>query len=1423
MSQIKKLLKSAKAAIEHGDPDSALEFANDALEIDDKCFFAYLFKGKSYQLLRQFPQAIQAFQIATQIEPGNLLAWKGYFQIVRTLPDYVGFFRVVIELFKIQVDQGLSLGETIRDVKNYLDMNSYKSNDELYEYYLRLIIPGGKLGEYNLESPESSLKKLLDFKYTRLDKIVQGILAKERVKFGRILTVDQKAKLDTIAWNYHQESDLSELFESFLNVCNDDELRRKYQENYLKYKYELLKFCPDKSEMFKDIMTTVDDMILLKTTSLFCWNLFFNWNDAPSIYELDEDKIITYLQAYQNEGLGLILFAFVMSEISPYNKERVIKSLSLNHQQQLESKSESKQILKLDSPALENDEEDAKVLENLIDEEEEQTDISQYYLPQDEILGHLLEGYNKAKDSILANRIIVNYYLHMREYHSASERCKDGIRLVADVQRTFGIDLEHTKDDFFCSLAIVYTYYEAPKNFNRALHLYDKILETNKSNIKAKVGKGLIFVERGELNQAKSILEEVVQEAPENRHAELEYYWCLVKLGEFEKGKLGLEKFITKITGGDLHSGEIRAVAHYRLSKGYLMEDDTNQENIKQCYSHLIQSLKDYEFYAPSYTLLGILFQDYYGDIDRAQKCFYKAFDLDINEIISARYLVEQATAKNEWEVAQVLSKRVVSEEGPRRLLLRATQEDRAWPYRVLGCGALNSQDDAKAVEWFQNAIRISADDFECWVGLGEAYYNCGRYDAAVKVFQHAITMRESGEIPWTVQYMLGVVTCEMKEYNEGLTYLYSALETNPNEECLISAIYEANIENGKRFITSGFFGRAINAILKALEFIKSAVVVNSSSQKVWKSLGDALKVFTKIQEHLDKVPFDTIIEIFEHIGLNEGEVIEVISDIVILDESITFKHARELLDQGNRVKALLIFIILGSVAGIKVLPGKVNKLLRSTAYYNLGLSLLEAYQLLDNDETSTATYRDHSIILFKKSIQLEPNNANYWIALGNAYFSTSPQISQHCYIKATTLEIQDAEIWINLAVLFLRYGDLKLAQETFLRAQSVAPEDAQSWLGHAVVAEMLGDESKAANYYTHAFTLSKGRLALAQFLYGLSVVNRRVAHGNGDDPRDVETAQELSISNAAIVQYLKYYPEDEHGLSIAVTIAERCKDYTNAIKYGNKLCEILEKKYEENEDESVLENFSLMKAQIGRIYLAIGDYELALENSQVALELIEGNDEDLPEIILSSRVTIGLSYFSTNQFEAALEELKVILGIYSDSSVIVTLIAQILYSHGSEETKQAAIDQLFAHIEEHGSSLIVVLTLGAISLVDNLEEYLGAIKEELQGLSLDELVNDTYREVPKLLTEINHRLQGGSRDNSVWLKYAYLFPFDYNVWKNVSNEMAKAVVTLHDTKVNCLQFSEALLKNGKLRDIQRSLILSPDNQEAIDALQLCL
>lgn len=195
MSTLKRCLKEAKSSIEQNEPEGALEAVEEALEFDSENYFAYIFQGKSYQLLNDNDKAIKSFDKATSLEPENLLGWKGYFQVAKAQTDYDLFFQVLTNIIEQQINQGIGIGETLKDTRNYLEHNKYKSNPELYEKYLRNIMPGTELGNLvgsELGKPEDNLKALIDILKRKEKDTISRTLSKEKMRFPRILTIDQK-------------------------------------------------------------------------------------------------------------------------------------------------------------------------------------------------------------------------------------------------------------------------------------------------------------------------------------------------------------------------------------------------------------------------------------------------------------------------------------------------------------------------------------------------------------------------------------------------------------------------------------------------------------------------------------------------------------------------------------------------------------------------------------------------------------------------------------------------------------------------------------------------------------------------------------------------------------------------------------------------------------------------------------------------------------------------------------------------------------------------------------------------------------------------------------------------------------------------------------------------------------------------------
>lgn len=1375
---LKQLLKAAKSAIERNDPEDAIYYAKEALETDKNCYFAYIFQGKAYQLLSDLPNALQAFEKATAIEPETLLAWRGWYQVAKSGDDYTQYFTVLTNYLQVLMEQGIALAEIIKDVHNYLHARDFQKNSVLLETYLRAVLPGTPLADLvglALGKPSDHVKRLLTLVKTREDNEVRVQIAKEKLRLPRILTAQLLLRLHELEWSIRKQSNLQQLYQMYLDYCDDDDERRKYEVEFLKYKHALLAVVPEKTQLFREIKEMCDDLVLLDTPDLFTWSLHLDLQDPRTLADLDQQLLAKCIHKFRGEGLSAVLYLYVMSDMCPFDKEQ-FKGVYLTE----------------------------KALEESVDDEEilasdtiEADDTSSEGLSSSEVLDLMLQGHDKCPESMLAHRIVCNYYIHLQEYEAASEKCTVVIRALADLQRTYGIDLKHCKEDVLCLLALVYTYHEAPKNFGRALQLYNKILADNPRNKHALIGKGLIMVAKRELVSANTLLSLVAQDFPEDPHALMELGWCHVLQHEYSQGRTVLETALAHVDGVSAKSYLTRANIRWRLAKSFLMQDSANDSYLKQAYDLLVAALRDSKTYAPAYTLLGVLYYDHYDDKVRAQKCFYKAFELDVAEITAAKYLVQDLAQKSDWEVTEILCKRVVSSEKSKRILFSQIYEDpdKSWPYRVLGCSALNRQDDAKAIEWFQTALRMQAMDLECWIGLGEAYFNCGRMDAAMKVFQHT---SQTDPTSWVSQYMLGSAVCAIGDYASGLEVLRKALDMNPDAECILNALYEQCIMYSSQLLLGGFVKRTLVNNTFAIEIIALAAEKNHASLSLWKALGECLKLITRVQQDVHALPIHLVVEILSKVDGIDNDLVSLAS-------------AQALFDAGSHLESISMLSILTARAATLTSGQKVHKLVRSYTRYNLGLAFLEAFNIC---EEANLALRETAIEEFKYAIKLEPENAQYWLALGNAYVSLDPLLAQHCFIKASVFDSRDVSVWSNLAALYLRYGDADLAQEAFDRATSLAPEQSTPWLGNALTAEVTGDGEKSKRLSTHAYVLSNGRSPLAQLCYALSVVNNRI--GSSKDARDVEAAQEFSIANFAIQSFLKFQPNNETGLKLALLLSERCHTYETSIIVGEKLSEILEKRFEKTESSTVLLDVATTKTLLARVYLGAGNYEGAIESAQFTLDLLseEEQTDTVREAILSSRIVIGLSFFFNEQYNEALEEFQVILAEHGLSQKAVTLTAQILHALDTPESKQAAIDQLFSFIEENGSSLLVVLTLGAISVANDFIDYYIPIKEELESLQLQELIGDNFRQVPKLLKEISDRVSG--RDGSaVWQKFAMLFPGDFNIWKNLDSHTALTSALLTESKRTAMEVSNAYAEKATRREVQRALLICADNTEA--------
>lgn len=1350
----KALIKSARDALSQNDPDEAIDLCNDVISLNEEKFlyYAFVFKAKAHHLKKQLDKATQCYFRAVEIDPDDILAWKGLVLIARDNTDYRLFFRVIGGECKVLRESGEPIVDILKEIDLYVKKFSRNGGAEFDEVHLRSLLPHTTLGEFAgpfLPAPEITLSKIIRIVQPREKREMESEVDKVKRSFPMNPTSEQQEQLAVIRWRFYTNSEIPGLYEQLIQFCQDDDLRRFNEGEYLAYKYEVLNNAPseEKPKLTEEIYEMTSNMVLVDHDSRLAWVLYLDLCDPAVLGDLELKSVCKFITKFGIEGLGGVLYAFVYSEISPFDEKKVSELLKSD------DKHSDETAVKLPKAALSSD----------------------------DVLSLMLRGIDKEPDSLLASRVVILYYIHLKEYLSASERCRYAISKMARFRKNTSFSLPNTKRSLILSLAIVYTYHESPKNFSRALELYDSVLKES-DNVSAQVGKGLILIEKNQLIEAENLLTDVVEGYPGNLAALEELSWCQVKLGKHQVGRDGLKKCFDGINGSDFSSGEARAAILWRIGESYISEIDPADADavlVKCAYDTLINSLKESRNFASPYTSLGFIYANYMDDPKRSTKCYYKAIELDASEIKAAYALVKQFSHSREWEMVTILSKRVISSERAVRLL--PSTSDPAWPHRMLGCAALESQKDAEAVEHFQTALRLSPSDIQCWIGMGEAYFGCGRIEASIKVFNHALKLDPSN---WNALFMLAEAQKAISEHSSAIANLEKLLSSRPNELCVLKSLFEAHVMLAESQAANGFTYRSVESASNALKVI--AITPDKQSQKLWKCLIDVLDIFLFTQKHLDVLDFATVSEILSTSTYDAEEVDPSLNEVSIL----------QMWNSNERTKAVKVAKVKSAICALSNLPTKSTKPLRASLFFNLGLAYYGA---------GSTRYASKCL---KKAVSLEPSLPEYWSLLGAS--TNNPRLSQHCFIKASSLSSRDPLLWNNLGCLYLKNEDPELAREAFMRAQSMAPEQNEFWTGQALTADAL--ERPSTNLYTHAYSLSNNRSPLTQLLYGLSVLGRTF----GASESDLGAIQEISVANFAVLSYLKHYPKDRLALSVSLDFLERTNNFELGVTLCTGLCEMLEELYEQNSTDDTLSFVVRAKAQLARLLLGSSKYHESLEAAQFTLDVLEDDDENLR---LSCLAVIGLSHFFLKDFNQALLQLKQIVQVSSSSERMVVLIAQILYAYGNEESKQAALDELFQSIDENGSSLLVALTLAALSLVENLEDYIPAILEELEGLPIDVLIQDKSRSVPHLISEMAKTL--GSVSQKGYQRCAFLFPSDFKLWSNLDFCVALQVAS-KTALVSSADLSNSYFASKDRRNIQRGLFLTPSSEFGFKCLTGC-
>ncbi|GMF46987.1 unnamed protein product [[Candida] boidinii] len=334
------------------------------------------------------------------------------------------------------------LSEATKMVKVY--MKNFKNVIGIQEAYYRNMIPSSELGELIgslIDKYENHIMKLIDLLKSKESTEITTAVRKYKMKVPHVMNDEQKLQMNKIIWEFYKTSEVPSLYEQCINICRDDITRRKLETDYLKYRYEILKVIPPdfKNEYFEQVREIVSGMVVVKHECELAWSLYFDWLDPVSINDLDLIEMTNYIRIFGNAGLGSVFNAFLLSEISPFEKFKVneiLKDIAKESASKLK-KSKRKRRGELKKEVVEETEKptDESEISKETDDDEQEKDLAattpvpeEELIPQfsqTDIIDMFTKGLEGASKSILAHRIVVSFYIHLGEYEIAIDNIQD--------------------------------------------------------------------------------------------------------------------------------------------------------------------------------------------------------------------------------------------------------------------------------------------------------------------------------------------------------------------------------------------------------------------------------------------------------------------------------------------------------------------------------------------------------------------------------------------------------------------------------------------------------------------------------------------------------------------------------------------------------------------------------------------------------------------------------------------------------------------------------------------------------------------------------------------------------------------------------------------------------------------------------------
>lgn len=1367
-----------------------------------------LFLGFAFDKLHKLEEAEQAYERATKSKPNDSQAWQGLIKLYEKQGALKvdAYQNVATKLATIYMDLDDKY-KCQQVVETFAVFAKNQGTRQQHLKSLQILLPTSPVYDYlegRIPHPSHSYQTLAQITEADEKERMNKEIGERRTRLG--------AKINQVTLEVRREifhdSPLEDVYSKIIDWSNDDDVRREYEEKLLQRCYEGLLVSPVglQEEKRTKVQKLAGDMVIIKHPFKLAWDISVEWKDYPTLGDWDAGLLREYCFFFPESGLAKVLNGYMTSEISPFPPPPPPAEAQLGNSTDSEDDDDGGVPLDPSTSA-----EDRLVL--------------------------MTEGISEASNSILAHRAMGEYYEFLEEHGSVVELMRAGLKLINSEATKTGLTFTNSNQSLKAVLGTALVFYQSPKNHPEAKALFDDLLRQNPTSTAALIGIGLIYEEDQDFPAAIDFLERALQRDPNNIRIRAEAAWVKALNGDYETGRDGLETCLAKMDGTDVRSRELRAETQYRIGV-CIWNIDTSKAARKDrsgAYAYFLAALKSNMNFAPAYTSLGIFYGDYTKDKKRARKCFQKAFELSSSEVVAAERLARTFADQGDWELVEAVSQRVV-DSGKVKPAPGSKKPGISWPLAALGVAELNKQDYAKSVASFQAALRISPKDYHSWVGLGESYHNSGRYIAATKAFTHAETFEQEVEQQntgdtWFAKYMLANVKRELGSYDDAIQRYTEVLDLRPEEFGAELALVQTFVESAWDSIDKGLFGRAAHLATEAIQLASTLIKRGHGAFNIWRSLGDACSVYSWVQGRISDFPHDVVKDIFQ--TEDAGDSHELFADIdgvgkdCVLADGLFPEDEQTAVDLTRCLQAAL----LSHKRAVQASANEIHA--QAVAYYNLGWTEYRAHICLRPKLKKSTRYLKAAIRCFKRAIELEAGNAEFWNSLGVVTSELSPKVAQHSFVRSLFLNERSAQAWTNFGTLALLQNDYKLANESFTRAQSTDPEFGHAWVGQGLVALLFGDPKEARLLFTHAIEISDASSTLTKRQYALSTFDHLLSSSAQSSIADL--VQPIFALN----QLQSLSPTEIPYQHLSSLFLERVENTLAALGLLSSISTKIEADYEVTESPSSLSRFALARADLARSQLTAGDYASAIDSGETSLQLSAedaGNEltpDQRQKCRLSAHLTVGLAHYHSDNPGEAVSYIEAALSEAAGNPDATCLLAQILWATGSVSSREKARDSLFDAIDAHPGHVQSVLLLGTISLLDGDAESLAAVTEDLQSLRTSAAIGDDEQAAVGEILRATAALMEEHADAAMLREIqadVFLFPNQPPGWSRLADlrggEHASEMALLTAVKsapphglVEAADLGRAFAGTGKVGDAQRGIFFAPWRREGWDVL----